>query len=376
MASAYPGAVDSFATRSTGQTIEAAHVNDLQNAVVAAQTELGTDPAGSMTDVKTRLAVSLADDGDLAFTGVSTLTISSGIVTVTGNRHLVDTQGAAASDDLDTINGGSAGMVTELRIVASARNVVITNAGNIVTPFGISHTLDTTNQSALLIYDDGLSKWRCYPNNVTAWGDASNYSTFEADGTLVMYGNATVWEDLRVEPTARTTGTNAPAFEQYLTNGAGSRGVYLYSFDDAAGGSEKELFFEVQFPHAWAGTAVDIHVHWIGSVSDTTAEPRFGLEYTWADIGTVFGNTTIVYANTKYPTDADVTAFKHYLTEFDAITPTSSQDGISSVLIGRLFRDSANAGDTYNAASNKVGVLYIDVHYEINTLGSRSELSK
>lgn len=55
MASSYPGAIDSFTTKSAGQTITAAHVNDMQDAVVAVQTELGTDPAGSEVDVKTRL---------------------------------------------------------------------------------------------------------------------------------------------------------------------------------------------------------------------------------------------------------------------------------------------------------------------------------
>jgi len=38
MASSYPGSVDSFDTRTTGQVIAASHVNDLQNAMVAVQT--------------------------------------------------------------------------------------------------------------------------------------------------------------------------------------------------------------------------------------------------------------------------------------------------------------------------------------------------
>jgi hypothetical protein len=208
------------------------------------------------------------------------------------------------------------------------------------------------------------------------WGDATNYTEFEADGTLEMHGDATTWNDLRIEPTARTTGANAPSFEVYLTNGSGSRGVWLYSFDDAASNAEKEIFFSVQLDHAWAGTAIAIHVHWIGNVADTTAEPRWGMEYTWANIGSVFANTAIVYANTKYPVDANVVAFQHYLSQFAAIAPSASQNGISSVIMGRLFRNSSDAGDTYNAGGNKCGLLYIDVHYEINTLGSRTELTK
>lgn len=37
----------------------------LKNAIIAIETELGTDPAGSLTDLKTRLAVALDDDGTI-----------------------------------------------------------------------------------------------------------------------------------------------------------------------------------------------------------------------------------------------------------------------------------------------------------------------
>jgi len=190
------------------------------------------------------------------------------------------------------------------------------------------------------------------------------------------------WDDLRVEPVARTTGANAPTFEKYYDDAAGtSRGVYLYSFDDAAGGSEKEVFFSMQMPHNWKeGTEVNLHVHWVGAVSDTDAVPRWGLEYAWKDIGETYGNTVIVYANavnhTAAGTDVSITAGKHYLSKFDPITPGADADGVSSVLIGRLFRDCANAADTYNAVGAKCGLLYIDAHYIVDGFGSRYEYVK
>jgi hypothetical protein len=193
MASAYPGAIDTFTTKATGEVVEAAHVNDLQNAIVAVQTELGADPAGSAATVLARLAVSLAADGDLALTGVSTLTISGGSITVTGNRHVVDTESSAASDSLDTINGGAAGLITLLRIANDGRNVVITQAGNILTPTGGSVTLDTTGQFAILVYDAGLSKWLAMVttayavqagNNYFAGGIRHQYNALSANTTL------------------------------------------------------------------------------------------------------------------------------------------------------------------------------------------------
>lgn len=195
----------------------------------------------------------------------------------------------------------------------------------------------------------------------------------------------TFYDDLRVEPVARTTGANSPAFEKYFDDSGGtSRGVYLYSLDDAAGGSEKELFFTMQMPHNWKeGTPVDVHVHWVGSAADTTADPRFGLEYCMMDVGQTFVDTTIVYsAGAHYPgdpggaSDPDVTVGKHYVTPLVTITPAATGNNVSAVLIGRLFRDSADAGDTYDVATNKVGVLYIDAHYQIDTPGSRAQWTK
>jgi hypothetical protein len=200
--------------------------------------------------------------------------------------------------------------------------------------------------------------------------------------------NDSFYDDLRIEPVARTAGANAPTFEQWADNaGLGdtgaSRGIYLYSFDDALAAAEKEVFFSMQMPHAWKlGTPILMHVHWIGAVSDTTAAPRWGLEYAWKDIGETFGATeTIIYTtgeniDASGTPDPDVTAGKHYISAFGPITPGTSADGLSSILVARLFRNSSDAGDTYNAAGAKCGLLYIDAHYETDSPGSSSEYVK
>lgn len=64
--SVYPGSLDSFSTKvDKVDRYMAAHMNDVQAAIVAAETELGTNPAGSAADLKTRLAVRIADDGKI-----------------------------------------------------------------------------------------------------------------------------------------------------------------------------------------------------------------------------------------------------------------------------------------------------------------------
>jgi hypothetical protein len=62
----YPAAKKTYADKEDFVDVyEAAHINSLQDEVQAIQEELGTDPAGSLTDVKTRLAVCLSDDGSI-----------------------------------------------------------------------------------------------------------------------------------------------------------------------------------------------------------------------------------------------------------------------------------------------------------------------
>lgn len=97
--------------------------------------------------------------GDILTPSDGTLTIASGAITVTGAYHLVDTEASAASDDLDTINGTANGQLLKIRTTADARDVTITNAGNIVTPLGQKITLSSTAQTAVMQYDSALTKW-------------------------------------------------------------------------------------------------------------------------------------------------------------------------------------------------------------------------
>ena len=215
------------------------------------------------------------------------------------------------------------------------------------------------------------------------FGGATNGVKIAKGGEITLQGTATRFDDLRIEPVARTTGTNAPTFEKWYDDLAGtSRGVYLYSFDDAAANAEKEIFFTMQMPHTWKeGSTIHLHVHWVGAVNDTTADPRWAVEYIWKDIGQVFGDSVIIYSDGTHvdgsgSPDASVTANKHYITHLADIVPDATQNNLSSILIGRLFRNSSDAGDTYNAGGAKCGLLYIDAHIEIDSFGSESEYIK
>ena len=66
MAASYPGSLHTFTPVVDGvDWVLGSHMNEAHEEVIAVQTELGTDVAGSLTDLKTRLAVVLNTNGTL-----------------------------------------------------------------------------------------------------------------------------------------------------------------------------------------------------------------------------------------------------------------------------------------------------------------------
>lgn len=86
------------------------------------------------------------------------LTIATGAVTATQTRHYIDTEGDAASDDLDTISGGTDGDVLILMAANDGRTVNVTAAGNIVAGAN-PRALDASEDTLTLMYDGALTKW-------------------------------------------------------------------------------------------------------------------------------------------------------------------------------------------------------------------------
>ena len=86
-------------------------------------------------------------------------TISSGAITYTGAYMVVDTEGGASSDTLDTISGGAAGDRLLLRGATSGRNIIISdNTGNIQTNNNTNFTLEPTHLDSAEFYYNG-SNW-------------------------------------------------------------------------------------------------------------------------------------------------------------------------------------------------------------------------
>ena len=82
----------------------------------------------------------------------SELTIASGVVTATQSYHTIDTEGNAATDDLSTINGGTAGQVLTIRANHTDRTVVVKDGLSNLQLEG-DMSLDNAQDTISMIYD-------------------------------------------------------------------------------------------------------------------------------------------------------------------------------------------------------------------------------
>lgn len=79
-------------------------------------------------------------------TAIPHVTIASGAITVTRNFHIVNTEGGAGTDDLDTITGGAIGDRLLLKTFSSSQDVVVKHAvNNIITKTAADVTLGSAN---------------------------------------------------------------------------------------------------------------------------------------------------------------------------------------------------------------------------------------
>ena len=205
-----------------------------------------------------------------------------------------------------------------------------------------------------------------YTDKITnmKFGGATHYSQFESDGTLVFNGNATVWDDLIGAITSlKTTGAGVSlnATEQTI------------EFTVAANMSDF-AWIPFQLSHRWKGSNIHPHLHWEQTLN---AVPNFLMRYRWQKLG---GTKTTAW--TDYVCNTPVFAYTsgtlNQICHGAGITPPVGYN-ISDIVQIQVFRDSANSTGLFGGANvyaATVGISSIDIHIEIDTVGSRSEFNK
>lgn len=170
----------------------------------------------------------------------------------------------------------------------------------------------------------------------------------------------TVWLDELTPASAvrQNPATTKPDFGTFRGN------TRAFLFD---GGANEGVNFAVQFNHNMKlETDVCAHVHF-SPMTVNTGTVIWYLEYTWATINDDFPATSSINATYTIPADEQ---YKHIFFDIDSID-FSANDGLSSILEGYLYRDAVT--DTY---ADEVALHAIDFHYEMDTLGSRTETTK
>lgn len=194
-------------------------------------------------------------------------------------------------------------------------------------------------------------------------GGVSNYTEFEADGTMKLVGNATVFDDLLPHSVTVGAGASAPSFTAFNGN------LKAYEFVGAT--TLKELNMSFQIPHSYKeGSDIVPHVHLHIPDDVTGGTIKFYFEYNWTNVDQtgVVATTTISGTTVRTPSQGINTNSKLI---FPAITGTGKT--ISSIISCRIYRDPTDVADTFAAS---VWMKAADLHYEKDTIGSRTTLVK
>ena len=190
-------------------------------------------------------------------------------------------------------------------------------------------------------------------------GDGTNYTMFEADGSMQMVGNATVWDDLRINAgSVDRPGSNDPSFVTYAPTGSGLS-TQLLEFQTGDWAS-----FTVQMPHSYKSNSdIYVHLHWTaGSTANQDSTVGWKVDYSWASIGSNFPEMDTAVLTDTVAAGSDI----HQMTQDVKITGTDK--GISSMLICNVRRTDTGADDTWDetASGSLPMLLEIDFHYEID----------
>lgn len=293
---------------------------------------LGTLDQG-ITDLDTRMdTLENMRAGAAAFTqanfgSTTTLTISSGVITVSQTYHKVDTEAAAASDNLDTING-VAGDFLLLACVSAARVVTVRhNVGNVYFGDGNDRVLNDTNRLLLLVYNG--AKW------VEHLPPDAAIKSREVISSTLVNTQQILWPDRAlINPSA---GQVRPAV---LPNLGASKLVLLQAM--GASGWVHNVGHVIPTLTGTPASALDSDGHWIEFTTGVTINTDRGLEMTTFNY---FSRQLNPLANWVIKTPSDLTSYRLFmvLTAASFAPSTDTPLGGGSGLIG--FRYSTAAGD-------------------------------
>lgn len=195
-------------------------------------------------------------------------------------------------------------------------------------------------------------------SGITKIGDGTNYTEFEADGTIAFSGTATVFDDLRVNlANVKAPASDSPNWTLY-------KSCELPAYSATA---TNTLYFNAQLPHTYKqGSDLVFHMHVIYPNANA-GNSVWRLTYSWANVDGTFPSETTETLTFASPVAGDT----NKIHAFTTISGTGKT--MSSVLICSLTRLGGDVADTY---ASVIYAVQADFHFEIDTVGSRTITAK
>lgn len=188
---------------------------------------------------------------------------------------------------------------------------------------------------------------------------ATNYTQFEADGTMVFNGTATVWKDINLgSAQLQLPAASAPSTDTFTDNLGADTDIATLAFSvgDKIGGT-----LEIQHDYK-EGSDFTPHIHFQCDAAPTgTDYVKWQMDYTIVRDNTTMAPVTSIVIETAVDTQ-----YEQLRSNWAAITGTGIQ--IGDQFSFKLTRIAA-AGDAY---AGDVKLKTVGLHYEIDTIGSRT----
>lgn len=193
----------------------------------------------------------------------------------------------------------------------------------------------------------------------TRLGGASHYLKVDTSGQLSLVGDATQFVEVWLPATAMYQSGATPDWYKAIGN------LFFAAFGPD---TDEELHGSLLLPAGYKdGSNITVGIRWLAIGDGEGGEQvRWGLEYAWCDKNEVLSAASGDIGVTA-PTTPLVVAYKHYDTQFSAVTGTGMLGG--STFAFRLYRDANHADDDWIDDVYLVG-LYI--RFEVDKLGANS----
>ncbi len=231
----------------------------------------------------------------------------------------------------------------------------VTNISRLIMYYDATNYGVMARRDVLESFEAGIQDATVTAGQPMVAGTAGRYQTQDAATFRTTIGAAgtsnVVTREMIIQPLPITNA--APGVVTVGPSGS------MKSFGFDGGTQVEELFYHVDLQHDYiAGTDIIPHVHWLPSTTGA-GNVLWQWDFQWVETGGTFG------APTNAPCTAVAAGGTAWVDKRSEVTISGAGKTYNSRLLLRLFRDPANAGDTYGADAV---LSSVGAHYSANPL--------